>query len=287
MEKQNIYIGVNIDWSKSFVDENGGFYAGTIQRQKDLASKLMPHLDLVIYATDFHSIKSKEFQINGGMWPLHNVAEYKTINPEDYGLDKNTTLSPEQTKTIDDKVNKTKTGIIVPKHVYYQDGSHKSFEPKDVENAFDEKIITPEEFVDEDFTYIISLKTHFDATRNVSDYLLPESSDAKIPNRDYTVFDLLAKKYPSENYNLIFVNTGVVENICRHYTSTGLKQNYPDSRVINLEGATTELAGIGLGFEDKSQVKDACARISKDIGVEYMSLDNVITEIKKYNGGAQ
>ena len=103
----------------------------------------------------------------------------------------------------------------------------------------------------------------------------------KIPDREYTVFDLITAKYPQDSYNLVFVNTGVVENICRHYTSTGLRQMFPYARVINLEGATTELAGIGLGFEDKLQVKDACTRISKDIGVEYKTAEALIEEIKE------
>lgn len=298
--KQTVYIGVNIDWSKSFVDENGAFYCGTTQEQKNLTAKIMQHMDLVVYTTDFHSINSLEFKLNSGMWPLHNVAEYKKITAEkmqEYGLVEGTTISPEQTKTIDDAVNKTKAGIVVPRHVYYQDGKTALFTPENVEDAFGERIITPEEFLRENFTYIIAPKTHFDATRTVSEYLLANRTQSKkeskgtadvndeakkIPDREYTVFDLIAAKYPQDKYNLVFVNTGVVENICRHYTSTGLRQMFSYARVINLEGATTELAGIGLGFEDRAQVKDACVRISKDIGVEYKTAEALIAEIKQH-----
>lgn len=292
--KQTVYVGVNIDWSTSFVDENGAFYCGTTQEQKDLTAKIMQHMDLVVYTTDFHSIKSLEFKLNGGMWPLHNVAEYKRISAteiKNYGLAEGTNISPEQTKTIDDAIDKTKAGIVVPRHVYYQDGKTALFTPNDVEEAFGERIITPEEFCSEMFTYIIAPKTHFDATRTVSEYSLPSANIKlatningeikEIPDREYTIFDLIAAKYPQDSYNLVFVNTGVVENICRHYTSTGLRQMFPYARVINLEGATTELAGIGLGFEDKLQVKDACTRISKDIGVEYMAAKALVDEIKQ------
>ncbi|MBI5698414.1 MAG: hypothetical protein HZC29_08055 [Thaumarchaeota archaeon] len=283
--KKRMYIGVNIDWSKSFVDENGGFYCGATQEQKDITVKIMEHMDLVIYTTDFHSINSLEFKLNGGLWPLHNVAEFRKLKPTDYGLQKGTTLSPEQTKTIDDAIDKSKTGIIVPKHVYYQDGKDALFTYQDIEDAFREKIVTPEEFLREDFTFIISPKTHFDATRTVSEYKLPKSNNIEgsmMPDKEYTVFDIIAAKYPTDKYEIVFVNTGVVENICRHYISTGQRQLFPNARIINLEGATTELAGIGLGFEDKKQVKDACRRISMDIGVEYMNTEGLVKEIEQY-----
>jgi len=281
-KKKNIYIGVNTDWSDSFTNLKGAFYCGTTQKQIDLAAMLMPHMDLVIYATDFHSIKSKEFKINGGLWIIHNAAEFLNIDVTKYGLKKDTTISPRQIKTIDDVINKAKSGIIVPKHVYYQDDEVPSFLPKDVEQAFGERIITPDEFLKEKFTYIISPKIFFDATRTVSDYGLPHKKVKGIPTRDYNVFSFLQKKFSSDQYNLVFINTGVVENICRHYTSTGQRQLFPEARVINPIGTTTELAGIGLGFEDRAQVKDACMRISKDINVEYKTVDDIIREIKEY-----
>jgi len=287
--KQKVYIGVNIDWSKSFTDPNGGFYCGTTQEQKELTARLMPLMDLVIYTTDFHSVRSKEFGINGGLWPLHNVAEFLKTDPEALGLPKGASISPRQTKTIDDLVNKSKTGIIVPKHVYYQDGDAPTFLPRDVEQAFGEKIITPEQFIAGGFSYIIAPKIFFDATRTVSDYALPEAKEQMglgIPDKDFNVFSLLRKKYPANKYDLVFINTGVVENICRHYTSTGQRQLFPDSRVINPIGATTELAGIGLGFDDRNQVKDACMRISKDINVEYKPVNAIISEIEAYRSGS-
>jgi hypothetical protein len=278
--KKTIYVGVNIDWSKSFVDENGGFYAGTSDESKHLTAKLMPYMDLVINTTDFHSIKSLEFAINGGMWPLHNVAEYKAIKPEDYGLKPGTTISPEQTRIIDEAVNKRKTGIVVPRHVYFQDGVYQNITPEMVEDAFGERIITSKDFVEKDFTYIIAPKTHFDATTVVSEYSMPADEIERVPQREYTVFDLIERKFPKSEYEVVYVNTGVVDNICRHYTSTGERQKF-GRRVVNIIGATTELYGIGLGFEDKHQVRDACQRIQTDIGIEHKTLEDMIKEIEE------
>lgn len=275
---KELYVGLNVDWSKSFTDENGGFYCGTTRKEKQLAAQLMPYMDIVINATDFHSINSAEFKRNGGMWPFHNVAEFRRINVKDYGLDENTTISPEQTYIIDKEINKTKSGIVVPRHVYFQDKKHLSFTPDLVEEAFGHKIITPEEFFKEEFTYIIAPKMHFDATTLVSEYMLTQDKISRIPDKEFTVFDLIEKKYGGKR-KVVYLGTGVVDNICRHYSVTGIKQKY-DARVVNIIGATTELAGIGLGFEHKHQVKDACQRIQKDIGIEHKTLDEMLTELE-------
>ncbi len=275
---RRIYVGVNIDWSKSFVDKNGSFYCGTTDEQKALAAKLMPHLDLVVNTTDFHSIKSREFKINGGMWLLHNVAEFRNLKVEDYGLPEGSTISPEQTEVIEREINKEITGIVVPRHVYFQDGKSKSFSPELVEEAFSQRIITLEEFFSRNFTYIIAPKMHFDGTTLVSERLLPKTKINRIPDEEYTVFDLIKEKF-GEDSEIVYVGTGVVDNICRHYTTTGLTQKY-GARIVNVIGATTELYGIGLGFEEKRQVRDACERIQKDIGIEHKTLDEMLSELE-------
>lgn len=277
MTDKKIYVGVNIDWSKSFVDKNGGFYCGTTEEQKTLAARLMPSLDLVVNTTDFHSIKSREFKINGGMWPLHNVAEFRKINVEDYGLTEGTTISPEQTEIIDREIDKRRSGIVVPLHVYFQEGKEISFTPKLVEEALGNRIITPEEFMREDFNYIIAPKMHFDATTVTSERLLPKIKRERLPATEYTIFDLIHEKYNGKR-EVVYIGTGVVDNICRHYTTTGLRQKY-GARVINIIGATTELYGVGLGFEDRQQVRDACERIQRDIGIEHKRLDEMLREL--------
>ncbi len=275
---KKMYIGVNIDWSKSFVDPNGGFYCGTTEEQKLLAARLMPYLDLVVNTTDFHSIKSREFKINGGMWPLHNVAEFRKINVTDYGLEAGATVSPEQTEVIEQAINKRKTGIIVPRHVYFQDGKAPVFTPETVEEAFGQKIVTPEEFMNTDFTYIISPKMHFDGTTLVSPRLLPKDHFPGIPEEEFNMFDLIKEKY-GEDTEVVYIGTGVVDNICRHYTTTGLRHKY-GYRTVNIVGATTELFGVGLGFEERNQTRIACERIQKDIGIEHKTLDEMLLEIE-------
>lgn len=276
---KRLYVGVNIDWSKSFVDSNGGFYCGTTDEQKSLTARLMPHLDLVVSTTDFHSIRGREFKMNGGMWPLHNVAEFRDLDVTAFGLEQGKTISPEQTETIDREINKTKSGIIVPRHVYFQDGNDPSFSPATVERAFGEKIITANEFISGEFTYVVAPKVHYDATTVLSARAMPQNHLEGIPDEEFTVFDLIQEKYAGQR-EIVYIGTGVVDNICRHYTTTGLRQKY-GARVINVIGATTELYGIGLGFTERHQTRVACERIQRDIGIEHKTLDEVLDEIRE------
>lgn len=276
---KELYVGVNIDWSKSFVDPNGAFYCGTTEEQKELASQLMSHVDLVVNTTDFHSIGSREFKINGGMWQLHNIAEFREIDVKKYGLKEGTTVSPEQTEVIDREINKIRAGIVIPRHVYFQDGESLTFTPDLVERAFGHKIITPEQFMEEEFTYVIAPKNHFDATTIVSGYQLPKAQFERVPEQEYTIFDLIDEKCKGKR-EIVYIGTGVVDNICRHYTTTGLRQKY-GHRVVNIIGATTELFGVGLGFEERQQTRVACERIQKDIGIEHKTLDEMLLELEK------
>src|SRR3989344_1474325 len=62
-----------IDWSKSFVDDNGSFYCGTTEEQKRNAAAIVEIADLVINTTDLHPVNAPEFNTNGGLYPSHNL----------------------------------------------------------------------------------------------------------------------------------------------------------------------------------------------------------------------
>lgn len=132
-----------------------------------------------------------------------------------------------------------------------------------------------------DQTFITAPKQYFDATRLDSDFALPGGAPRGIPKVNYNVYSLLKLRYPAESYELIFVNTGVVEGICRLHTSIGLRQMFKSSRVINLTDATTPLVGVGLGFGTAHQSRDAYARVCKDVGVEYMSTAKFLSTFRK------
>jgi len=287
-QKQKVIITNLIDWSESFVSNNGSFYCGTTEEQKHNAGKTVEISDLAIFTTDLHPVTAPEHKINGGLYPVHNA-----VIPERFGKDfvyltgqngeectlGEKTISPELDNVLKKYLETKNAGIIVPKGVYFQGGSKKHFcRPEDIEMTFLERIITPEEFLKAGIEYVIAPKQYFDATRVDSDVTLPDTQVEGIPEQNYNVYSLLKQRFPEDQYELIFINTGVVEGICRLHTSVGLRQMFPSDRIINISDATTPLAGVGLGYETPQESRDACMKVCKDIGIEYMTTQQVLAE---------
>jgi hypothetical protein len=289
--RERILIVTLVDWSKSFVDEDGSFYSGTTTRQKSNAAVAAELADMVVFSTDMHPVTSEENAINGGLYPAHNIGGFwrysrdfvyfKTPSGKRLTLGAKT-LSPELTLEIEATLRDRKSSIIVPREVYFQGGTRKPWiSPNEVEKTFGKKISSAKGFVKGDQTFITAPKQYFDATRLDSDIALPGGAPAGIPRANYNVYSLLKLRYPAESYELIFVNTGVVEGICRLHTSIGLRQMFKSSRVINLTDATTPLVGAGLGFGTAQQSRDAYVRVCRDVGVEYMSTAKFLSTFRK------
>jgi len=286
--KKVIRISNLIDWSKSFVDENGSFYCGTTEEQKRNAAKIIELGDLVISNLDLHPVTAPEHSVNGGLYPVHNA-----INPWQYGPDfiydltpegeeqrlGDKTLSPELTSILSESVSNRKDGIIVPRGVYFQGENNTVFcSPEEIAETYRQKIISKEEFLAGDFQYITAPKQYFDATRIESDISLPQDEIKGIPQHNFNVYSLLKKKFPPGKYRLIFINTGVVEGICRLHTSIGMRQMFPFDRIINISNATTPLYGVGLGYKTPDESRRASTQVCKDIGIEYMTTEECLRE---------
>jgi hypothetical protein len=284
--KEHVLVVNLIDWSKSFVDEDGSFYCGTTHDQKENAGRVIEHADLVIFSSDAHPVQSSEFAINRGLYPAHNVILRSPVGPDfEYFVSAKgetaklggRTMSPALTDDIGRHLTGRTRGMIVPKEVYYQDGAVEPwFFPSDIERSFETDMIGPESFAEGDYDYIVAPKHTFDATRLESDFTLPGRVADGIPAVNYNIFSLLRRKYPPSAYDLVFVNTGVVEGICRLHTSIGLRQMFKTSRIVNLTDATTPLAGIGLGFDTPEQSRDAAMRVCKDVGIEYSTTEEFL-----------
>lgn len=295
MARQQVLVVTLLDWSKSFTDPDGSFYCGSTDEQKENAARAAEIADIVIFGTDVHPIQSKEHAINGGLYPAHNAPKHWMYGKDFIYFIKDgkkialgdRTLSPQLTEAINGRLAGRKACIIAPKGVYYQDGARKPwFTPKDIEDTFGLKIVSPLRFLDGDFTYVIAPKQYFDATRLDSDVILPKKSAVPlIPRTSFNVYSLLTMKYPADKFELVFANTGVVESICRLHSSCGLRQMFKQSRMINLSDATTPLFGVGLGFETARQSRDAAERVCRDVGIEYVSTMKFISEFKKPRAG--
>ncbi|MCP5105785.1 MAG: hypothetical protein GY950_20525 [bacterium] len=289
--KQTVRICNLIDWSKSFVDKNGSFYCGTTDEQKRNAAQIVAQSDLVIATMDLHPVTAPEHAVNGGLYPVHNA-----VNPAQYPTDflymitskgeefrlGDKTLSPQLTGILNDSASGGREGILVPRGVYFQGENQTPFcQPRDIETTFHNKIISKEEFLEEDFHYITAPKQYFDATRLDIDITLPDTQIQGVPSQNYNIYTLLKKKYPPTQYKLVFINTGVVEGICRLHTSIGLRQMFPFDRIVNISNATTPLYGVGLGYETAEESRQASKRVCKDIGIEYMTTEECLKEFGK------
>ncbi|MCU0287493.1 MAG: hypothetical protein MUF15_14000 [Acidobacteria bacterium] len=291
-KKEIVRICNLIDWSKSFVDENGSFYSGTTDEQKYNAAKIIRQSEFVIATMDLHPVTAPEHAINGGLYPVHNA-----VNPWEYGPDfiymitkkgeklrlGNKTLSPELTGILHEAASSSKKnkGLLVPREVYFQGINQSVFcLPADVETTFKEKIITMRQYLDGDYDYITAPKQFFDATRLDSDIMLPGVVIEGVPSHNFNIYSLLKMKFPPDRFELIFINTGVVEGICRLHTSIGLRQMFPFDRIINISDATTPLYGVGLGYETPEESRRASMRVCKDIGIEYMSTEECLDTFK-------
>lgn len=286
--KRRILVTTLFDWSKSFVDRDGSFYCGSTTAQKRNASSLAEIADVVICGMDLHPIFSEENSINGGIYPAHNVGAHWKYGPDfvyavspggrKLRLGKKT-MSPELTLDIARRLRGRKAGIIVPRGVYFQGGVKKPWiAPKEVERTFHSKIISADQFLEGDCDYVIAPKQYFDATRLDSDLASPPGMFRGVPGTNYNVYSLLEKKYPPEGYDLVFLNTGVVEGICRLHSGAGLRQVFKSSRIVNPADATTPLFGVGLGYETARQSREACVRVCKDVGIEYTYTAKLLRE---------
>lgn len=280
-----------IDWSKSFVDENGSFYAGTTDEQKQNAASIIRRSHLVINNMDLHPVTAPEHAVNGGLYPVHNA-----VKPWEYGPDfiynvtpqgdaitlGDKTVSPELTDILNEAVSGTQSGLLVPRGVYFQGESSDAFcTPEDVEETFKQRLITREEFMDGHFEYIVAPKQYFDATRLDSDISLPGAKLDRVPRQNFSIYSLLKMKYPPERFRLEFINTGVVEGICRLHTSIGLRQMFPFDRIINISNATTPLYGVGLGYKTADESRQASMQVCRDISIEYMTTAECLAEWEK------
>ncbi|RPI74237.1 MAG: hypothetical protein EHM45_19440 [Desulfobacteraceae bacterium] len=277
---QRIIIVNWIDWSESFVDANGSFYCGATAEQKQNAARLAEAADLIIYAADLHPLEADEFAVNGGLYPVHNTLYPERLKPDFVYMRtaqseklplRNKTTSPRLTDLLAQAVKGRKSGLLVPRDIYFQASETRPFcAPGDIEETFRQPLVSEMAFLKENFQFMIAPKKYFDATRlGNTGPLPPDQND--LPLWNVNVFNLLVRKYPTEKFELWLINTGVVESICLLHTSIGLKQLFPRARVINVADATTPLYGLGLGFASAVESRTACERICREVGIEYLS----------------
>lgn len=273
-------INVFTDFSRTFVDPDGSFYCGTTEEQRRNAAAIAAIGDLNLFCSDLHPLDSWEFAINGGLYPIHAVPRADELNMAEFNLE-GKTASPQLTAVVHDAVDSSISGIYAPRQIYFQSpGGKLSYKPEDVEATFGLPIVAEKRILDEEFTYLVQPKYFFDATRISIRSDFADAGIPRIPKVNKTVFSMLRKKYPDDR-DLVFIIPSVVENICTHHTAAGLKLDFPLARIIVPDDATTPLAGVGLGFDTAKDVKKACRGLARDIGIDYLSTEEILKEFSR------
>ncbi len=264
--------GALVDFSKSFTDSNGSFYAGTTEEQKDNAVEVMKFMDKNLYLVDVHTRQSPEFLTNGGVYPAHNL-----ISKDDYGLDtlgvEGKTVSPQLTGKLYDVVKDKKSGLIVPRHVFFQNyngepNPRPGFEFKDVEETFGIEKLVSQEFLDGGLDYVVNAKHMFNGSAiQATDWM---GNFKGVPDKEMNVFSLMKQKY-GQGENLEFNIEGVVVGICIYQTASGLRQLFPKSQINVIADASTHLIYAPLGFENEDDANKAAKAMCSQVGINYLT----------------
>ncbi len=266
-------INVLVDWGKAFVNSNGSFYCGTTEEQKDNAIMIARDTDLILYLTDVHTRTSSEFIVNGGLYPAHNLIKRDQYSLEQLGVEAGKTVSPELTEKLQELVKYRKSGLIVPRHVFFQDYNGET-EPKpaftfqDVEDTFSVKKLDSKDFLEGKVDYVINAKHMFNgAALQATNWL---GHVEGVPDLEMNIFSLLKQKYGQGN-GLRFDITGVVMGICIYQTGSGIKQLFPKAEVNVIADACTHLVYAPLGIADEDTGNLVAKKMCQQVGINYLS----------------
>ncbi len=279
-------INVLVDWGNAFVDTNGSFYSGTTEEQKDRAVEVVKQSDLVIYLSDVHTRTSSEFIVNGGLYPAHNLIQKDWQNLENLGVESGKTVSPQLTAKLQDLVKDHSSGLIVPRHVFFQDynggygveNAMPAFTLEEVEETFGVSRLNELSFLEGQINYVISAKHMFNGTGSQpTDFL---GSFPGVPDVETSVFSLLKQKY-GQGKDVEFDVTGVVMGICIYQTASGIRQLFPKATVNVIADACTHLIYAPLGIADEDTGNLVAKKMCQQVGLNYLTTDEFLRRTRK------
>ncbi|MFC1723964.1 hypothetical protein ACFL0V_07550, partial [Nanoarchaeota archaeon] len=209
-------VTILTDFGEAFVDENGSFPCGTTDEQKRNAVKVVEGADYVIEWTDVHPRSSSEFVVNGGLYLTHNLLKKDQYNLEELGVQPGQTVNPTLTKILYDAVKHRRSGLIVPRHVFFQDYNGESdyrpsFTFQDVEDTFGVQKLDAQEFLDGGIDRVVNAKHMFNGAGLQSTEWLGHVHG--VPDMEMNAATLLKQQY-GQGKDLRINVTGVVMSIC-------------------------------------------------------------------------
>lgn len=267
-----------IDWGVSFVDPEGSFYCGTTEEQKANAAAVATTSDLIVYFSDIHTWKSAEFTVNGGLYPAHNLIMRDCHHLRELRVPAFCKISPVLTHKLQTVVANRESGLLVPRHVYFQDYDGEiSFEPsfciEDVEETFTIQRLDPDKLLDGVIQYVINAKHMFNGAALQAGFWL----DPFVPLKSHEshVLSILKEKYGLGN-NLEINITGVVMGICVYQTASGIKQWFPRATVNIIVDGCTHLIHPSLGIADINTGNLVAQKMCQQIGIGYITSDEYL-----------
>ena len=276
-------VQILVDWSRAFVDPDGSLYCQTTEEQKDTAVRLLKKgdTDLFVYAVDVHPNGSSEFLANGGRYGAHNLVAFDTpdyydqATLEGLGIKEGQTASCRLTQKLEDVVGRLPSGLVVPRHIFFQDYDAEPLEEfkapftmEDVADTFKVPFLEPQNFLDGDYKYVINAKHMFDGIANDS---YQWAGDIKgVPGMEMNVFTLLKQMY-GLGKNIEFNITGVVAGICIQNTMMGLRQRYSSSKINVISDAVTHLLIPAIGWSDQDAANLAMKKMCMKFDANYIS----------------
>lgn len=267
-------INVLVDWGKAFVDPNGSFYCGTTEEQKDKAVQVSSAADLMIYLSDVHTRTSTEFIVNGGLYPAHNLIMKDQYELEKLGVEIGKTTSPQLTEKLHDLVKDKRSGLVVSRHVFFQDYNGEiepqpAFALENIEETFGVQRLNKGEFLDGGIDYVVNAKHMFNGVLLQSAEFAGEFPGV-VPSRESNIFTWLKQKY-GQGRDLQLDFTGVVMGVCIYQCATGAKQMFPKATVNVIADACTHLIYAPLGIADEDTGNFVGQKMCQQVGVNYLS----------------
>lgn len=276
---KEVLVNVCVDMSESFSTPSGSFYVGTTDPEIANAVKLAAASHLFIYSCDVHCADTLEFEANGGTFPPHNLILSDPTTLKSAGVPDGKSASPKPVFALCEALRGRPSGIIAPRHVFFQSGKERpDFSIPDLEAAFGTKWIHDSaEISSGRCTYVISGVT---LLNGATLHILRSQAGVHyegVPDSDCNVFALLREKY-GHGTGLHFVVTGAILSISVYQTASNIKQMLPKAKVTIAWDACTPLPRKEEEKDEKDWV-DIVDKMSRQIGITVTTTESVLSSM--------
>ena len=255
-------ICILVDMLECGDEPNGSFGCGKIDDPANkIAIQVIDNCQKIVTFVDVHPKKSNEFVINGGLYPIHAL-----VNADlSFAGEKN--ASCRVTKLIREHIQQkgVKGGIVLPNSVQYQEPEDPLI-PEQVRETFDNYPIieSPE---DNQYDYMISCKHFFNGAAL-------ENIPYGDPKKEFTAATVLQYQY-GKGKDVTFYVCGHCSAICVFHTASGLKQLFPEAKVVVVKDTCYPLIGEAFGITSREQDDEVVGSLFAQIGVIFKPLSEI------------